>query len=81
MKQIKVMDNSGVKSGAMSVSTANDVNFKCAQCQAVFLTKSTLKQHGEQHKTPKMFTCNECGKPLNSKYNLIAHIKTHRKKR
>ena len=79
-KQIKEMADSSVIPVVVSVSTANDTNFKCALCQTVFITKSTLKQHEKQHKTPKLFTCTECGKLLSSKSNLLSHIKTHQKK-
>ena len=53
-------------------------NFKCYTCQQFFSHYRSLKRHIEdQHRRPRRFTCEECGKTYGRADNLRAHERKH----
>lgn len=57
----------------------NPEYFKCRVCEKNFTSLSNLRTHITLSHIPQTkYSCDQCGKFINCKYRLAAHLKTHR---
>jgi len=74
-KQHKVVSHTGFE--AQQQKEANDLRYKCAECQKGFKTPSKLKRHQLSHSNEATFYCELCSKQFKRKDSLRKHIEEH----